>query len=50
MAELPSGNILISSSATDAIVEFTQSGDFVRTFAKDANTNDVYDIIVLGGN
>lgn len=50
MAELPSGNILISSSGTDAIVEFTPDGTFVRTFAKDANTNDVYDIIVLGGD
>lgn len=50
MAELPNGHILVSSSGTDSIVEFEEDGTFVKNFAKDANTNDVYDILVLGGN
>ena len=50
MAELPSGNILVSSAGTDSVVEFDPDGNFVRNFAKDSNTNDVFGIAVLGGN
>ncbi|MES2768289.1 MAG: hypothetical protein V4596_04015 [Bdellovibrionota bacterium] len=50
MAELPNGNILVSSFGTDSIVEFTEDGTYVKNFAKSAYTNDVYDILVLGGN
>lgn len=50
LAELPNGNILASSTGTDAVIEFDEDGNLIRTFAKDANTNDVFSILVIGGD
>lgn len=50
IAELPNGHLLVSSTGTDSIVEFDEEGNFIKNFAKDSNTNDVFDILVLSGD
>lgn len=49
LAELPNGNILVSSFGTDSVVEFQTDGTLVRVFAKDSHTVDVYDIHIISG-
>ncbi len=49
IAELPNGNLLISSVGTDSLIEIDTDGNFIKIFAKDSHTADVQDILILSG-
>lgn len=49
LVELPNGNLLVASDATDALEIITTAGTYVRTFAKDTNTQQLHSLFVVRG-
>ncbi len=49
MAELPNGNLIVASDATDSIEVITTSGQYVGSFAKNIHTAQIHSILVVPG-
>jgi hypothetical protein len=49
LAELPNGDLIIASDATDSLEVISTSGVYRGSFAKDTNTQQVHSIFVMRG-
>ena len=49
LVELPNGDLLIASDGTDSLEVITTAGDYVGTFHKGTNTQQVHSLLVVPG-